>query len=72
MERQAGVMRIAGVPLPMAAASKGRIGSLLRKASAVVKQGGRELVAAVKQAGGPGAAEDLQAAGCVGRDGWQW
>jgi hypothetical protein len=45
-------VRIAGVPLPNAVAgSKGRLGNLLRKAGAAVKQGGGALVASIKQAG---------------------
>ena len=45
-------VRIAGVPLPNAVAgSKGRLGNLLRKAGAAVKQGGGALVASIKHAG---------------------
>lgn len=52
MARAQGGVRIAGVPvLPSAAASKGRIGSLLRKAGAAVKERSGALVASIKQAG---------------------
>ena len=45
-------VRLVGVPLPSAVAgSKGRLGNLLRKAGAAVKQGSGAIVASIKQAG---------------------
>ena len=45
-------VRIAGMALPTAVAgSKGRLGNLLRKAGAAVKQGSGALVASIKHAG---------------------
>lgn len=58
------MVRIAGVAQASAAASKGRIGSLLRKAGAAMKQGSGALVASIKQAGvQTAAAEEMQGIG---------